>query len=127
MARPGDIERHGPDLTVYAPAAIRQLPSVKNAMDITPADVIQMQEVELRVLREELEKQKMAASTITRFCVCCMYTILLHTGDDCVAVDRELYNRLSGAQIQIAAWQDDEAGAVYGRYLEQSPDTNIGG
>jgi len=127
MGKPGDIERHGPDITVFAPAAIKQLPSVKNAMDITPADVISMQEVELRVLREELEKQKIAASTITRFAVCCMYVIQLHTGEDVVAIERELYDKLSGAQIQLAHWQRNDIGPVFGRYLEQAPDDNIGG
>jgi len=127
MARPGDIERHGNDLTVYAPAAIKGLASVKNAMDITPADVIQMQEVELRILREELEKQKIAAHTITRFAVCCMYVILQHTGEDVVALDRELYDKMAGAQIQIAHYQQGEIGPVFGRYLEQAPPDNIGG
>jgi|SRR5215472_7902499 len=127
MARPGDIERRGPDLTVYAPAAIKGLSSVKNAMDITPADVIQMQEVELRILREELEKQKIAAATITRFAVCCMYVILQHTGEDVVAIDRELYEKLSGAEIQLAHWQNSEIGPVFGRYLEKAPPDNIGG
>ena len=127
MARPGDIERHGPNITVFAPAAIKSLPSIKDAMDITPADVIAMQEVELRVLREELEKQKIAASTITRFAVCCMYVILQHTGEDVVAIDRELFDKLSGAQIQLAHWHNSEIGPVFGRYLERAPDDNIGG
>lgn len=86
-----------------------------------------MQANEIRELRHEVEMQKLAAHTITRYCICCMHVIMMHTGEDVVAVDRELYEKFKGAEIQIAEWQDGNAGPVFGRFLEKAPDIIIGG
>jgi hypothetical protein len=124
----GHVERQGPDLKIFAPAAIwPQHGVIKDAAELTPQDIIEMQGAELRRVKQELELQKIAAQTITRFCICCMYVIQLHTGEDVVAIDRALYRKLSGSEIQIAEWQDGNIGPVFGRYLEKSPDIMIGG
>lgn len=125
----GRVERVGQDLTIFAPPAIWppvRMPDPISA-ELTPQDIIQMQSVEILQLKKELQMQKIAAHTITRFAICCMYVILLHTGEDVVAIDRELYEKFKGSEIQIAEWQDGGVGPVFGRYLEKSPDVMIGG
>jgi len=86
-----------------------------------------MQSAEIAQLKQEVEMQKLAAHTITRFCICCMHIILENTGDEAVAIDRQLYERFSGAEIQLAEWQKESVGPVFGRFLEKSPDITIGG
>jgi hypothetical protein len=123
----GRVERQGPNLTILAPAAVWPQQDIKLAEELTPQDIIQMQAAEIRQLKETAGIQKIASQTIARFCICCMYVILEHTGDDCVAIDRALFKKLSGSEIQIAEWQEGNIGPVYGRYLEKSPDIMIGG
>jgi hypothetical protein len=128
----GSVERLGPDLTVYAPAAIWPDPTRRRALDsisaeVTPQDIIAMQAAEIRELKKAMEIHKIATHTITRFCICCMHVILLHTGEDVVSLDRELFEKFKGAEIQIAEWQEGNAGPVFGRFLEKSPDIMIGG
>jgi hypothetical protein len=125
----GRVEKQGRDLRIFAPAAIWPQHNVglKDASELTPEDIIKMQAAELLRIKQELELQKIAAQTITRFCICCMYVIEQHTGEDVVSIGRDLYKKLSGSEIQIAEWQDGNVGPVYGRYLEKSPDIRIGG
>jgi hypothetical protein len=123
----GRVERQGPDLRIFAPAAILpQHTDILKAGDLTPQDIIAMQAAELTRVKQELELQKIAAQTITRFCICCMYVIEQHTGEDVVAIDRELYEKFSGSEIQIAEYQAGP-GPVFGRFIEKSPDVRIGG
>lgn len=121
------MERQGRDLTVLAPAATwPQHVDILTAADLTPKDIIAMQAAELRQVKQELEVQKIAAQTITRFCICCMYVIQLHTGEEVVAIEREMYEKFSGSEIQIAEYQAGP-GPVFGRFIEKSPDVRIGG
>jgi len=108
------------DVLVKAPPGVwpKPLPEIKDAKDLTPQDVIQMQAVDLANLRKELQIQKVSAETMARFGICLIHIILEHTGGDAVRIPAELYRRMYGAEIQIA--QPAEAGGdVFGRYIEQ--------
>ena len=91
---------------------------VPDAHELTPEEIIRMQAVDLSKLREELDLQKFSAGTIARFAICLIRMFEEHTGSNAVRVPAELYEKMDGAEIQIAQ-PDDAGGDVFGRYVEK--------
>ena len=78
-----------------------------------------MQAAQIRELQSELKMQKTSAVTIARFAICLIRMFEEHTGSNVVRVPKELFERMRGAEIQIAQ-PEDKGGDVFGRYVDHS-------
>jgi hypothetical protein len=104
------------DVTVHVPAGI--WPPPKPAGELSKDDIIQMQATDLAKLRSDLKIQQFSAETIARFAICMIHIFKEWTGQDVARIPAELYNRMEGAEIQIAQ-PDDAGGDVFARYIEK--------
>lgn len=134
MARAGSKtyrEKGRKDVLIKAPPGIwppkpgvTNLSEIKLAEELTPQDVIQMQAAELAMVKLELKKQMTSAATIARFAICMIRMFQESTGHDVVRIPKELYDRMNGAEIQIAQ-PSDKGGDVFGRYVERSRENAV--
>ena len=87
-------------------------------LDVSKDDVIQMQQTEIRVLREEIERVRVAANTIANTAAC-LAALAEPDDDGWVRVPREMRERMrNSVQLQVRHSPD----ATMLRWVTRAPD-----